>query len=476
MIFNSFTFLWLFPLIFCVYWIFTSKRKLRERYPQIGNAILLIISYTLYIKAEPVYALILLWVTVVTYMSARKIEMGKTYGKKRHLFFAGILLAVIPLLIFKYYNFVSSQLNFVLGYAGITIGLPGLNWVLPLGLSFYTLQAVGYLADVYLKRIKAESNWWNYMLFVSFFPQIASGPISKAKDLLHQINNEKRSFCYPQFVDGCRWLLWGMFLKVCVADRIGTIINPIYDNYIYYDGGTLAIAAVLYSFQIYSDFAGYSFMAMGVGKILGFNLVNNFNRPYFSISISEFWRRWHISLSTWLKDYIYIPLGGNRCFKFRNYFNILVTFLVSGIWHGANWTYIVWGLFHGLMQVVEKNFGLNKRESVGWVVAIRILITFILVSSFWIVFRMPSISDAYKYFSRMITNPTLNFDLLMGNKTLLIPLYLLMIKDIIDEYASKFSLFHSRYAVVRWGYYIFLTSMILLFGVFDASQFIYISF
>lgn len=169
MIFNSFTFLWLFPLIFCVYWIFTSKRKLRERYPQIGYAILLIISYTLCIKAEPVYALILLWVTVVTYMSARKIERGKTYGKKRHLFFAGILLAVIPLLIFKYYNFVSSQLNIVLGYAGITIGLPGLNWVLPLGLSFYTLQAVGYLADVYLKRIKAESNWWNYMLFVSFF-------------------------------------------------------------------------------------------------------------------------------------------------------------------------------------------------------------------------------------------------------------------------------------------------------------------
>lgn len=217
-------------------------------------------------------------------------------------------------------------------------------------------------------------------------------------------------------------------------------------------------------------------MAMGVGKILGFNLVNNFNRPYFSISISEFWRRWYISLSTWLKDYIYIPLGGNRCSKFRNYFNILVTFLVSGIWHGANWTYIVWGMFHGLTQVVEKNFGLNKRESVGWVVAIRILITFILVSSFWIVFRMPSMSDAYQYFSRMIANPTLNFDLLIGNKTLLIPLYLLMINDIIDEYASKFSLFHSRYAVVRWGNYIFLTSMILLFGVFDASQFIYISF
>lgn len=477
MTFNSFTFICIFPIIFILYWFVNSRKNIRKRFPAIGNILLLAISYTLYLKVEPAFVLILLWVTAVTFLAAKKIESDKAYGKKKYLIFTGVILAVFPLLIFKYYNFISSQLNFIFNFCGIDIGLPGLNWVIPIGLSFYTLQAVGYLLDVYFTRIKAEHNWWSYMLFVSFFPQIASGPISKAIDLLPQINNKNRKFNYDQFVEGCRWLLWGMFLKVCVADRIGTIINPVLSNYMYNDGGSLISSTLLYSFQIYSDFAGYSFMAMGTGKILGFDLINNFNRPYFSVSITDFWRRWHISLSTWLKDYIYIPLGGNRCSKLRNYFNIIVTFLVSGIWHGANWTYIIWGVFHGIAQVVEKFLGLNKRKSNYVVSSFRIIFTFCLVSIFWIFFRMPSITDACQYITCMLRgNSTIDFGLIINNKTLLIPLYMLVIKDFIDEFAPKFSLFHNKYTIIRWSNYILLTSMILLFGVFDASQFIYISF
>lgn len=359
MIYNSFEFIWLFPIVFCVYYLITSWQKLTELYPKIGNFILISISYALYIKIKPIYALILLWVTAVTFIAAKRIEKNKAYGKKKYLIWTGIVFAVFPLFIFKYYNFISSQLQIVLYFIGIHTELPGLNWTIPLGLSFFTIQAVGYLIDVYLRRYKAENSWWDYMLFVSFFPQIASGPISKARDLLPQIK-AKRTFRYPQFVEGCRWLLWGMFLKVCVADRLGIIVDSVYNNYLYNDGTSLFIASIFYSFQIYSDFAGYSYMAMGVGKIMGFDLVNNFCRPYLSLSVTDFWRRWHISLSTWLRDSIYIPLGGNRCSKIRNYFNIFVTFLVSGIWHGANWTYIFWGISHGIAQILEKMLGAKQ--------------------------------------------------------------------------------------------------------------------
>ena len=314
MLFNSFEFLWLFPLIFVIYYSVVNWRWLVDQYPKVGNILLLTISYGLYLKWKPVYGLVLLGVTAITYLSALKIEHDKAFGKKKYIMFSGIALALLPLLFFKYYNFLNDTLTAILGDVNISVGLPGLNWAMPLGISFFSLQAIGYLADVYLGRIKAERNWWDYMLFVSFFPQVASGPISKAADLLPQIK-AKRTFRYEQFASGCRWLLWGMFLKVAVADRINTIVGPVYNLYENYDGMSCLIASVLYTFQIYADFAGYSFMAMGVGKIMGFDLINNFNRPYFSQSITEFWHRWHISLSTWLKDYIYIPLGGSRCSK-----------------------------------------------------------------------------------------------------------------------------------------------------------------
>jgi alginate O-acetyltransferase complex protein AlgI len=475
MIFNSFQFLWLFPVIFCAYYIITMRKRLIEKFPKIGNYILIIISYGLYIKWKPIYALVLLGVTAITYFSALLIEKNEVYKNKKYLVFIGILFALLPLITFKYYNFISTSLSDGLGYIGIKVGLPGLNLVMPLGISFYTLQAIGYIADVYLQRIKAEHNWWDYMLFICFFPQIASGPISKAKDLLPQIK-ANRNFDYAKFVDGLQWLLWGMFLKVTVADRLGTIVDSVYDNWIYNDGTSCFIASVMYSFQIYSDFAGYSFMAVGVGKVLGFDLINNFNRPYLSISVTDFWHRWHISLSLWLKDYIYIPLGGNRCSKHRNYWNIFITFLVSGIWHGANWTFIVWGMLHGLFQVIEKALHLQKSESTGLIKGFRIFITFLLVNLAWMFFRMPTLSDAFGIIGKILTNPTMNLSTFISNKSLLFPLYLLIIKDLVDEFFPKYNLYRSKYMLVRWTTYVMLTVIILLFGVFDAGQFIYVSF
>lgn len=475
MLFNSFEFLWLFPLIFSIYYLVVNLKWLVSNYPKVGNFLLIVISYGLYLKWKPVYALVLFGVTAVTYLFALKIEKDKAYGKKKYIIWSGIALASLPLILFKYYNFLNDTLTTILGKIDITVGLPGLNWAMPLGISFFTLQAIGYLADVYLQRIKAEYNWWDYMLFVSFFPQIASGPISKAADLLPQIKSE-RSFKEEQFASGCRWLLWGMFLKVAVADRINTIVAPVYNLYVNYDGMSCFIASILYTFQIYADFAGYSFMAMGVGKIMGFNLINNFNRPYLSTSITEFWHRWHISLSTWLKDYIYIPLGGSRCSKLRNYWNIFITFLVSGIWHGANWTFIIWGMLHGFFQVIEKALGLNKMESKNIVKFFRIIITFMLVNFAWIFFRMPTLNDAIGVIEKILFNPTLDFHIFMEYKTLLFPLYIMIVADLVNEYIPRFDLFHNRYIVVRWSAYMIVLALILLFGVFDAGQFIYVNF
>ena len=254
-----------------------------------GNCVLLLISYGLYIKWEPVYALILLWVTAITYATARLFN-SRTFvndSSRKLLFIVGILLTVATLCLFKYYHFVTLTISELLSEFGFTIGLPGLNWALPLGLSFFTIQAIGYLADVYLKRIEVECNWWDYMLFVAFFPQIASGPISKAKDLLPQIKAE-RPFNYNQAVQGLRWILWGMFIKVVMADRVGIYVDTIFNNYEYLSGLSCLIGSFLYTLQIYGDFAGYSFMAVGVAELLGFELINNFHRPYSAQSITVF--------------------------------------------------------------------------------------------------------------------------------------------------------------------------------------------
>ena len=328
-----------------------------------------------------------------------------------------------------------------------------------------------------------ERNFIDYALFVSFFPQIMSGPISRASDLLPQIKN-KRTFSGAKAVQGLKWLLWGMFLKTVMADRLGLYVDSVYNNFQYQSGFSCLVASFMYTMQIYGDFAGYSLMAIGVGRLLGFDLVNNFNHPYFATSITEFWKRWHISLTRWLTTYIYIGLGGNRCSKIRQYWNIMVTFLVSGVWHGANWTFIFWGFIHGMLQCIEKILGIDPKGKYSnhplfrKLIPIRILITFLLVNFAWILFRLPSLEVANIVFSKIFTWEGSGL-FLPSNSTLafmLIALTIVISKDICEEYFSKIQLFNKQNVVVRWSSYLIIITLIMLCGVFDSSQFIYVKF
>lgn len=391
------------------------------------------------------------------------------------------ILGLLPLLIFKYYNFINDSISEGLAAIGLHFSLPGLNWAIPIGISFFTFQAVGYMFDVYYGRIKAEKNLVDYLLFVSFFPSILSGPINKASLVLPQIKNLRPYFDYHKAVTGLKMILWGMFMKVVVADRVALYVETVLPNYMNYTGVTCFTASLFYTIQIYADFAGYSLMALGVGKVLGFELTENFRRPYFAISITDFWHRWHISLSTWLKDYLYIPLGGSRCSKMRNYWNIFVTFLVSGLWHGANWTFIVWGCMHGLIQIVEKALGIQKLKSSNRLVKLgRILVTFLLVNFAWIFFKMPSLGDAVGVISHIFDiHQSMALEVTSKHIFLLMMAgtVILLFKDVRDEFApNKLRLFESRYKAVRWLSYLAVIVLIMLTGVFDAGQFIYANF
>lgn len=396
-------------------------------------------------------------------------------SRRKRLIWLFAVLSLLPLLVFKYYNFVNESVWSLLSRLGLRYELHGLNWAIPVGISFFTFQAVGYLFDVYYQRIKAEKSIVDYTLFVCFFPQIFSGPISKANELLPQIKKDHK-FNYQQGVQGLKFLLWGMFLKLVLADRLGLYVDKVAASYEMYSGGTCVLSAIFYSLQIYGDFAGYSLMAIGVAKTLGFNLINNFNRPYFSVSITDFWRRWHISLSRWLKDYVYIPLGGSRCSKLRNYWNIFVTFLVSGIWHGANWTFIVWGLIHGFAQIIEKALGWNNKESKGFVKLLRILGTFVLVTVAWIFFRMPTLSDAVLFIKHGVTDFGSPEVLSITNFAIyLMAIALVVFKETREEFfPTKLRFLNNRY--VRWAEYVVVFSLILLCGALDSGSFIYGSF
>ena len=471
MIFNSFNFLIVFPILFLLYYLIPAKQQ-RGR-----NGYLLLVSYLLYANWKPVYALILLGVTLVTYLLARWIEDGKRSLK---IVVGGTLLTLMPLLIFKYYNFINNSIIEALTIFGLRFQLPGLNWAIPMGISFFTFQALGYMLDVYHQRIKAERDFFTYALFVSFFPSIVAGPINKASLVIPQLKAMRPYFDYGKAVEGLKMLLWGMFMKVVVADRVALYVDTVFPSYMNYTGVTCFVASLLYTIQIYADFAGYSLMAIGVGKTLGFELTENFRRPYFAVSVTDFWRRWHISLSTWLKDYVYIPLGGSRCSKLRNYWNIFVTFLVSGIWHGANWTFIIWGIWHGVFQIIEKAINQQKCDY-GWFgKSIKIIITFLLVNFAWIFFRMPTLGDAVGMIGR-IFDLSLPKTLYVSGFTdlafVLFGVIMLFLKDATDEFfPSRFKVLDNRHVAVRWCSYLLIMVAILLTGVFGADQFIYANF
>ena len=481
--FNSLKFLLVLLLIFVIHWAIPAKYNLCRK------VYLILVSYLLYMNWKPTFALVLFGVTVVTFCGGLVLQLRddgeeclaepsgknerKVRRKKLAWFFA--LIGLLPLLVFKYYNFLNESISAGLAALGLQFAMPGLNWAVPVGISFFTFQAVGYMLDVYHGRIKAEKNFVDYLLFVSFFPQIASGPISKTSELLPQIKKE-RAFNCEQAASGLRYLLWGMFLKVALADRAGIYVDTVFSEYPKFSGLGCFIGSLLYSIQIYSDFAGYSLMAVGVGKVLGFDLINNFKRPYFSVSITDFWRRWHISLSRWLKDYVYIPLGGSRCSKPRNYCNIFVTFLVSGIWHGANWTFIVWGILHGVCQIIEKMFGWNKKDYGGLARFGRIVLTFLIVTITWTIFRSPSIAETIGYFARYAS---MSGSILAEGSTLVYTLMALIpvvIYEVLTEFfpATYKKLYRNH--LLRWVACLGIFTLLMLIGVFDGSSFIYVSF
>lgn len=472
MIYNSFNFIIFYPLIFLLYYAIPAQ------YPKVRNLFLLLVSYVLYIQWKPIYALILLAVTAITFFSALIIKKSR---RPKAILTAGVILALFPLAFFKYSNFVNESICQILNHTGLRIHMEGLNWAIPIGISFFTFQALGYLWDVYYKKIEPEKDFLTYALFISFFPCILSGPINKASLVIPQLKQLRPHFDYNKAVIGLKMILWGMFMKVVVADRSALFVDAVFPEYDKYTGLSCFVASLLYTIQIYADFGGYSLMAIGVGKTLGFELTENFRRPYFAVSVTDFWRRWHISLSTWLKDYVYIPLGGSRCSKARNYWNIFVTFLVSGIWHGANWTFVIWGCFHGICQIIEKMLGQQNCRYRWPGKAIKIFITFMIVNFAWIFFRMPTLNDACGMishifdFTQPLTLVTKGFSTTYG--FIIFGLSLLFIKDFSDEFLpSRLRLFDNRYILIRWSCYLFIVVSILLTGVFSADQFIYTSF
>lgn len=393
MLFNSVQYLIFLPIVILIYYLI-PKNKYR-------NLFLLIVSYVFYGCWIPKYLVLILGTTGLTYLTSLLINrVNNTKSRKIFLAF-GIAINLLILFIFKYSNFFIENINDVFEFLNMNFRFnETFSIMLPVGISFYTFQSIGYCIDVYRRDVKCEKNFITYALFVSFFPQLVAGPIERSKNLLNQFY-EKHSFSYPDAVYGMRYILTGMFRKVVVADVLAIFVNGVYNNVYQYNGLTLIVATILFAIQIYCDFSGYSMIAVGSAKLLGFNLMKNFDSPYFSSSISEFWSRWHISLSTWFKDYIYIPLGGNKKGFKRKLINLTIVFLVSGLWHGAAWTFVIWGILHAVYRVVEEVY---KRcvESMKFKYNIlykyhkilKIFFTFILVCFAWIFFRANNINNA----------------------------------------------------------------------------------
>jgi alginate O-acetyltransferase complex protein AlgI len=433
----------------------------------------------------PIYILILIFTIVIDYFAG--IWLENTKGKTRKYFLIASLIANIGVLgVFKYYNFLNGNLSALLSSLGYTNKIPELGLILPIGLSFHTFQAMAYTIEVYRGKQKAERHFGIYALYVMFYPQLVAGPIERPQNLIHQFY-EKHYFEYERVVEGLKLMLWGLFMKVVIADRLAIYVNAVYNNSDMHSGQTLALATVFFAFQIYCDFAGYSNIALGAAKVMGFKLMNNFNRPYFSISISEFWKRWHISLSSWFKDYFYISLGGNRVSIPRWYFNLLFVFVVSGLWHGANWTFIVWGALNGFYLIFAIITG-NLRKKFNHLIFLdrlpklhlffQIILTFALTCFAWVFFRVDSFQRALIILNKIFTfhgpvfleSPSMLIYGLSGIG------FLLAIEWKIEFFRGSFSFFSSSNVIVRNLSYTFLIILILLFGVFDGGQFIYFQF
>lgn len=478
MLFNSAGYIVFFTIVCLVYFILPKKLK---------RVFLLLASYFFYSCWNLKYSLLMLFSTVATYGTAIAMDMvGAKQKKKLYLglcFFVNLAI----LFVFKYYSFTVNFINKILGIAALSIDMPVIDVLLPVGISFYTFQALGYIVDVYRGEIKAERNFINYALFVSFFPQLVAGPIERSKNLLTQIDNlgHRR---YENLSKGLLYILWGFFLKLVIADRAAIFVNQVFDSYQGYSYIFLCYAALLFAVQIYCDFYSYSIIAKGSAKVLGYDLMDNFRAPYLSASITEFWRRWHISLSTWFKDYLYIPLGGNRKGAFRKHLNVLIVFLVSGLWHGANYTFVLWGLIHGVFNILEDSLkGITKGIRDNFIYKnIRRLITFVVAVLSFVIFRSKNIGAAKAYLLGIFKRQAGSLDASIAfpyedTVILLIAIAILVVIDILIYNKVKLAdNIERRSLIVRWPIYIFLLIATLIFGIYgpgySEAQFIYFQF
>lgn len=474
MAFTSFEYFVFLPIVFLLYWLVFKKNK------QWQNGLLVAASLTFYGWWDWRFLGLLLVTALSSFFGGLCMSRITSQRKRWWISFGVIVLNVGILVYYKYTNFFIQSFLDAFRLFGKELSVSTLHIILPVGISFYTFTALSYSIDVYQKKVEATKDILAYLAYVTFFPAILSGPISRATKQLPQYF-VKRSFDSSKVTTGLQMLLWGLFMKLCVADRLGIYVDAVYANVPQHNGTTLLFTSVLYTLQIYCDFAGYSLMAIGSGKVFGIELQTNFIRPYFAKTVTDFWRRWHISLTTWFRDYIYFSMGGNRVPKARWVLNIMVVFLVSGIWHGAAYNFLIWGGVHGLLQVAEKLLYGNKIKQISDKITfpnvIRTIVTFFLVSFAWIFFRAENIETAFAIVGKIFTT---HGNLFVDASTLVygfLCLAILAVKDFVDEYWNgRVKLYGNQRMAVRWVSYVVTIMLVLLFGVFQGSSFIYFQF
>ena len=469
MLFNSLEFGLFLPIVFCLYWLVT-KGDIRRQ-----NWILLLASYFFYGWWDWRFLSLIAISSIVDYFVGLYMGREENPAMRKRLLWVSIGVNLGFLGFFKYYNFFADSFADAFSFLGHSFSPTSLHVVLPVGISFYTFQTMSYTIDIYRKKLVPTEDMLGFFAFVSFFPQLVAGPIERAANLLPQFSRQ-RTFSYEQVSSGLKLMLWGLFMKVVVADRVGIYVDTIYNNADMHNGLSFTVATIFFSFQIYCDFAGYSLMAIGCAQLFDFKLMENFRRPYFAGTFKEFWSRWHISLSTWFKDYVYIPLGGNRVSPMRQNFNLFLTFVISGFWHGANWTFVIWGAIHGLYQIIEKNIFKVKRDFKPRFY--HIIFIYALTCLAWIFFRATSLSDASTIFVQIFTD--FGTHLHIGDLGIflyaLMGLSVLFVHDLAQEYFPKINLLHHHQFAIRIASILFLMIYIISLGVFDGSQFIYFQF
>jgi D-alanyl-lipoteichoic acid acyltransferase DltB (MBOAT superfamily) len=481
MLFNSINFAIFLPLVFVLYW-FVSPRNLKFQ-----NVLLLASSYFFYACWDWRFLFLLLFSTILDYYTGLKMDQSDVASKRKFWFWLSISINLGFLGVFKYYNFFAESFATGIANLGFEVHPSTINVILPVGISFYTFHGLSYVIDIYKKRITAEKNFVDYSVFVSFFPLLVAGPIERATHLLPQIKRE-RKFNYSNAIDGLKQILWGLFKKVVIADNCAHYANIIFDSNNDYSGSTLVFGALFFTFQIYGDFSGYSDIALGTARLFGIDLLRNFAFPYFSRDIAEFWRRWHISLSSWFKDYLYIPLGGSKVGMWMKIRNTFIIFLVSGFWHGANWTFLIWGFLNALyiMPSIIFNSNRNHLDSVAagrFFPTFRELgamtLTFTLTVFAWIFFRAENVTHAYQYITKIFTPKLFSIEDFKDDSKLL-PIVLLVLFFIFIEWLGREKQYaiaelFSKNRLFRWTFYYGIILMILIYARLN-QQFIYFQF